>query len=184
MDFDYTYTIKPNLKNVEGATTYSSPSGLFDGQDSIYRYAYPSTPEPILTIVDYIPDYNGNFIKPGHYILALSDDKEFLLLIESHKLIAVIPVFKISENKEELQKMYNQIEEEKSGKNKKKKKFETKNERVKRLVDTTKDIRGETQTEDFTYRNASIEYIKDGAYYLITYENGYIRAFGAIKCKE
>ena len=183
MDFDY--TVKPNLRNVEGTIPYSfSQSGLFVSQDSIYRYSLPSTPEPVLTIVDYIPDYNGNFIKPGHYILALSDDKEFLLLIESHNLVAVIPVFKIAENKEELQKMYKLMEEEKSGKNKKKKKFESKHEQIRRLIDTSKDIRGEAPVEDFTYRNATIEYIKDGAYYLITYENGYIRAFGAIKCKE
>ena len=183
MDFDY--TVKPNLRNVEGTIPYSfSQSGLFVGQDSIYRYSHPSTPEPVLTIVDYIPDYNGNFIKPGHYILALSDDREFLLLIESHKLVAVIPVFKIAENKEELQKMYKRMAEEKEGKNKKKKFRETKHEQIKRLIDTSKDLRGEAPIEDFTYRNATIEYVKDGAYYLITYENGYIRAFGAIKCKE
>ncbi len=182
MDFDY--TVKPNLRNVEGTIPYSfSQSGLFVGQDSIYRYAQPDTPEPVLTIKDYIPDYNGNFIAPGHYILALSDDKEFLLLIESHKLIAVIPVFKISENKEELEKMYKKMEEEKSGK-KKKKKRETKHEQIRRLIDTTKDLRGEAPIKDFTYMNAQIEYIKDGAYYLVIYENGYIRAFGAIKCKE
>lgn len=183
MDFDY--AVKPNLRNVETTIPYGfSYSGLFIGQQSIYRFAHPTTPEPILTILDYIPDYNGNFIKPGHYILALSDDKEFLLLIESQKLIAVIPVFKISENKAELKKMYKEMEEKKQGKNKKKKRFETKAERVRRLTDTLREERHEAPIEDFVYRNAEIEYIKDGAYYLITYENGYIRAFGAIKLKN
>lgn len=183
MDLDY--SIKPNLRNVEDTVPYSfSQSGLFIGQDAIYKYAHPTTPEPILTIVDYIPDYNGNFIKPGHYILALSDDKEFLLLIESHNLIAIIPVFKIAENKDELNKMYTKMKEEKTGKNKKKKRFETKDERVKRLISRAKEERHEAPLEDFVYRNASIEYNKDGSYYLVTYENGYIRAFGAIKVRN
>ena len=55
MDFDY--AVKPNLRNVEGTIPYSfSQSGLFVGQDSIYRYAHPSTPEPVLTIADYNED--------------------------------------------------------------------------------------------------------------------------------
>jgi len=31
---------------------------------------------------------------------------------------------------------------------------------------------------------ASIEYIKEGSYYLVRYEKGVIRAWGAIKVKE
>ena len=96
----------------------------------------------------------------------------------------MIPVFKISENKAELEKMYKEMEEKKQGTNKKKKRFETKAERVRRLTDTLREERHEAPIEDFVYRNAEIEYIKDGAYYLITYENGYIRAFGAIKLKN
>lgn len=183
MDFDY--AIKPNLKNVEETVPYSvTGSGLFGWQNSLYRFAHPTTPEPILTIIDYIPDYNGNFIKPGHYILALSNDKEFLLLIEGRELIAIIPVFKIAENKDELKKHYERQEREKSGKKYERKKFETKNERVRRLIDGVKKDRHEAPIEDFVYRNASIEYIKDGQYYLVTYENGFIRAFGAIKVKN
>lgn len=183
MDLDY--TVKPNLKNVEETMPYStSASGLYGYQNSIYRFAHPTTPEPVLTIVDYIPDYNGNFINPGHYILALSNDKDFLLLIEGRELIAVIPVFKITENKDELKKHYERQEREKSGKKYERKKFETKNERIRRLIDGTRKDRHEAPIEDFVYRNAAIEYVQDGQYYLITYENGFIRAFGAIKCKE
>lgn len=182
MDLDY--AVKPNLRNVETTIPYGfSYSGLFIGQQSIYRFAHPTNPEPVLTIKDYIPDYNGNFIHPGHYTLALSDDREFLLLIESQKLIAVIPVFKLSENKVELEKMYQEMEDKAKGK-KKKKRFETKEERVRRLTDTLRKERHEAPIEDFVYRNAEIEYVKDGSYYLITYENGYIRAFGAIKLKD
>lgn len=182
MDLDY--AVKPNLKNVEETIPYGTTySGLFIGQNPIYRFAHPTTPEPILTIVDYIPDYNGNFIKPGHYILALSNDRDFLLLIEGRELVAVIPVFKLSEDKDELAKHYERMDRESSGKKFKRKKFESKNERIRRLIDTAKDIRHEAPVEDFVYRNAEIEYVREGQYYLITYENGFIRAFGAIKVK-
>ena len=90
-------------------------------------------------------------------------------------LIALLP---------ELKKHYERMEKEKSGKKFKRKKFETKNDRVRRLIDTAKDDRHEAPIEDFVYRNANIEYIKDGQYYLVTYENGFIRAFGAIKIKN
>ena len=80
------------------------PSGITVHQKSIYRFSIPTDEQPILSIIDYIPDYNGNFIKPGHYQLALSDDREFLYLIESKDLIAVIPVFKLAENESELKK--------------------------------------------------------------------------------
>ena len=62
-----------------------TPSGITVHEDAIYRYAIPTDEQPVLTIIDYIPDYNGNFIKPGHYELALSNDREFLYLIQSFK---------------------------------------------------------------------------------------------------
>ena len=80
------------------------PSGVTAGQDSIYRYSIPSDEQPTLTIKDYIPDYNGNFIKPGHYELALSNDREFLYITESKSLIGVIRVFKLAENEKEKKK--------------------------------------------------------------------------------
>ena len=80
------------------------PSGVTVHEKSIYRYSVPTDDQPTLLISDYISDFNGNFIKPGYYELALSDDKEFLYIIESKDLIAVVPVFKLTENKAELKK--------------------------------------------------------------------------------
>ena len=37
--------------------------------------------------------------------------------------------------------------------------------------------------EEYIHLDASIEYIKEGGYYLIRYEKGFIRAWGAIKVK-
>ena len=81
------------------------PSGITVHQKPIYRYSIPTDEQPTLLIADYIPDHNGNFITPGYYQLALSDDRDFLYLIESKDLRAVIPVFKIAENEREVHKM-------------------------------------------------------------------------------
>ena len=38
--------------------------------------------------------------------------------------------------------------------------------------------------KEYTHLEASIDYIKEGGYYLIRYEKGVIRAWGAIKIKQ
>ena len=100
--------ITPALRDIDylapSAPYPANPSGITIHQDAIYRYSIPTDEQPTLAIVNYIPDYNGNFIQPGYYQLALSDDREFLYLIESKNLIAVIPVFKLAENEDELKK--------------------------------------------------------------------------------
>ena len=156
------------------------PSGITVHQNAIYRYSIPTDEQPTLLISDYIPDHNGNFINPGYYQLALSDDREFLYLIESKDLKAVIPVFKIAENKKELRKLYASkktlTKDEKKEKSKKKRK-----EKFKRIIDAKYAITGSTPTQEYEHMEASIEYIKDGGYYLIMYEKGFFRAWGAIK---
>lgn len=160
------------------------PSGLTSGQDSIYRYSIPTDEQPTLSIVDYIPDYNGNFIKPGFYELALSNDREFLYLIESKDLIAVIPVFKLAENKDELKKYMNKKELTKSEKKelKQEQRKSKRQEKFQKVIDAKYAKTGATpQKHDYIHMEATIEYIKEGGYYLIMYEKGYIRAWGAIK---
>lgn len=151
------------------------PSGITVGQDTIYRYAVPTDEQPVLAIKDYIPDYNGNFIKPGYYQLALSDDREFLYIIESKNLLAVIPVFKLVEN---------EIEVEKSRK-KEKKHRPTRQEKFQKIIDIKYAKTGATKPQkDYIHMDASIDYVKEGGYYLIRYEKGFIRAFGAIKAVQ
>lgn len=156
------------------------PSGITVHQSTLYRYAIPTDEQPTLTIVDYIPDHNGNFIKPGYYQLALSDDREFLYLIESKDLIAVIPVFKLAENKKELRKLYEKdkelTKEEKREVAKKKRK-----DKMQSIIDAKYAKTGATPPKEYEHMDASIEYIKDGNYYLIMYEKGFLRAWGAIK---
>ena len=179
--------ITPALRDIDYLTPAApypaTPSGLTVHQSTLYRYAVPTDEQPTLTIVDYIPDYNGNFIKPGYYQLVLSSDREFLYLIESNDLIAVIPVFKLAENKNELKKYYEQsknlTKEDKKeiAKKKRKDKFQA-------IIDAKYAKTGATPPKEYEHMEASIEYNKEGGYYLIMYEKGFLRAWGAIKARN
>ncbi len=179
--------ITPALRDIDylapSAPYPATPSGLTVHQSTIYRYAVPTDEQPVLTIVDYIPDFNGNFIKPGHYTLALSNDREFLYLIESRELIAVIPVFKIAENKRELKKYYKSKKEltkdEKQDLRRKKRK-----DKFQAIINAKYAKTGATPPREYEHMEASIVYIKEGGYYLIMYEKGFIRAWGAIKMQN
>ena len=179
--------ITPALRDIDylapSAPYPATPSGLTVHQSSIYRYSIPTDEQPVISIVDYIPDFNGNFIKPGHYTLALSNDREFLYLIESRELIAVIPVFKIAENEKEVKKYYKNTKElskeEKQEIRRKKRK-----DKFQRIIDAKYAKTGATPPKEYEHMDASIEYIKEGGYYLIMYEKGFIRAWGAIKIQN
>ena len=156
------------------------PSGITIYQSTIYRYAIPTDEQPTLLIADPIPDHNGNFINPGYYQLALSNDREFLYLIESKNLVAVIPVFKIAENKQELRKMYASKkeltkQEKRELANKKRK------AKIQEKINKKYAVSGATPPQEYEHMEASIDYIKEGGYYLIRYEKGFIRAWGAVK---
>lgn len=164
------------------------PSGITIHEKPIYRYSVPTDEQPVLIIKDYIPDYNGNFINPGHYKLALSDDREFLYLIESGKLIAVLPVFKIAENESELKKYRDKnreltkSEKKEVEKEKRKKKREEKRQKI---IEAKYAKTGTTlPNKEYLHMEATIDYVKEGGYYLIRYEKGFIRAWGAIKIKN
>lgn len=159
------------------------PSGITVHQNTIYRYSVPTDEQPVLTLIHYIPDYNGNFIPPGHYTLALSNDREFLYLIESRELVAIIPVFKLAENKEELKKYYKKNDKLTKDEKKELKKQKRKNQ-IKEIIETKYAKTGATPPKEYEHMEAKIEYIKEGRYYLVTYEKGFIRAWGAIKVKE
>lgn len=172
----------PNVKVIDETLLYPKyPSGLLENQDALSRYRHSNLNEPILKLVDYIYDYNGNYIAPGMYELALSDDKEFLLLIESHNLIAIIPVFKLAENEAEVEK----IRKKQAQKNRKikrpKLRYRDKMQAILRKKYAEEAI---TPPEEYVYMRAEIEYVENGGYYLITYENGAYRAWGAIKTRN
>ena len=156
------------------------PSGLTVHQGSIYRYSVPTDEQPTLLISDYIPDHNGNFIKPGYYQLALSNDREFLYLIESNDILAIIPVFKLDENKSELRKLYAD-KKKLTKKEKQKRKEKLRKEKFQKIIDAKYAKTGATPPQEYQHMEAAIDYVKEGGYYLIKYEKGFIRAWGAIK---
>lgn len=148
-------------------------AGLMVGTQAIYRYGLRESSYPTLSIVDEITDGKGHIIPPGHYELALSDDRQFLILIESKQPLATMPVFKVEVTMDEKP----QIHDAKSlrAKNKKEKEIAKTNRR------REKKGMPPVNREEEIYQEASMEYIKDGGYFLIRYERGDVKAWAAIK---
>lgn len=184
--------LTPALRDIDylapSAPYPAIPSGTTIHQNAIYRFSVPTDEQPTLAIVNAIPDYNGNFIMPGYYQLALSDDREFLYLIESKNLIAVIPVFKLAENEDELRKFRDKNRELTKAKKRefaKKERKSRKQKKIQEIIETKYAKTGATLPDkEYVHLEASIDYIKEGGYYLIRYEKGYIRAWGAIKIAQ
>ncbi len=143
------------------------------GTQSIYRYSLRESSYPTLSIVDTLSDGQGNYIYPGHYELALSDEMDFLILIQGKQPIAILPVFKLEIETSEK----SQIMDNKALKKKKKRDKEIAKTNKKRAKVGMPPINDEEEI----YQEASIEYIKSGGYYLIRYERGDVKAWSAIK---
>lgn len=146
-------------------------SGITLGSQSFYRYSLRESSYPTLIIVDAIYDNAGGVIPPGYYELALSDAKDFLILIQSKVAVAVLPVFKLEEDANE-QKRLNDKEYKKQLKKQAKARKETNEKRAKA---------GMPPDEEEVYMEAAIEYNPEGSYYLVKYERGTIKAWSAIK---
>lgn len=83
------------LHNLESLMPQPScPSGTYTEQNPVYTHSYESSKYPVLTLVEPIYDDAGDSISNGYYTIALSQDKKFLLFIQSNFLKAKIPVFK------------------------------------------------------------------------------------------
>ena len=148
-------------------------AGLIVGSQSFYKYSLRESTYPTLSLVDEIRDEFGNVIPPGHYELALSDEKDFLILIQSKVAIAIIPVFKVEIDMSE----YEIVKDKKALKREKKEQKEIEKTNKKRATQGMPPI----TEEDDIYQEASIEYIESGSYYLIRYERADVKAWGAIK---
>ncbi len=146
-------------------------SGVDFGSQAIYRYALKESDYPTLILVDAIYDNANNVIPPGYYELALSDMRDFLILIQSKKAMAIIPVFKVEEDATEPERLND----------KKYKKQLKKEAKERKKVNEARAKAGMPPDEEKVHMEASIEYNPKGDYYLIKYERGTIRAWGAIK---
>lgn len=149
-------------------------SGINPGEKAEEIYAAPSSTNPTLLIASAIYDDERNVIMPGYYELVLSGDRTMLRLTQQGQDVAVIPVFKIEEDKsqEVVPQPMTSKEQHKADKEQKQKEKKRK-----------KQIRnGEIpDSEPYIYTNATIEYDEKDDYYLIKYERGRIRAWAAIK---
>ncbi|MBP3820985.1 hypothetical protein J6G99_05000 [bacterium] len=148
-------------------------SGVTLGSESIYRYGLRESSYPTLSIVDEISDGEGNIIPAGHYELALSDDRQFLIMIEGKKPIAIMPVFKVEVTMDKKP----QVHDAKSLRAKNKKEKEIQKTNKKRARKGMPPV----NREEEIYQEASMEYNKDGKYFLIRYERGDVKAWSAIK---
>lgn len=146
-------------------------SGYYVGTQAIYRYALKDSDYPNLIIPDYLYDNDGNVIKPGYYELALSDEMDFLILMQSKNPIALIPVIKIEEDATEKDRL-NSPKVKKQQKKEKKDREKTNKKRAKV---------GMPPDEPDIYMEASIEFKSNGNYYLIKYQRGTIKAWGTFK---
>ena len=146
-------------------------SGYFVGNEAIYRYSLKDSDYPTIIIPDPIFDNAGNTITPGYYELALSDSREFLILLESKNPIAIIPVIKVEEDATEKDRLNNKTVK-KELKKEKKQREKTNKKRAKV---------GMPPDEPQIYMEAKIEYNPKGQYYLIKYQKGPIKAWGAFK---
>lgn len=154
-----------------GSSIY--PAGISDSDKAFVRYGPKSTDQPNLIIVNPIYDSDGNTILPGYYELLLSSDRQILILTQSQKIIATFPVFKIEEDKNQEQQAQPM---DKKSLRKAQKEQQEKDKKNKKLIKE-----GKMTDEPQIYTNATIEYDIEGDYYLVKYERGKIRAWGALK---
>lgn len=146
-------------------------SGVYIGSQAIYRYSLKDSDYPTVIIPDPLYDNTGNVIRPGYYELALTDLRDFLILIESKNPVAVIPVIKVEEDATEQARLNNKVV-----------KKELKKEQKEREKTNKKRAKvGMPPDEPKIHMEAEIEYNPKGQYYLIKYQRGTIKAWGAFK---
>lgn len=144
-------------------------SGYFVGSEAIYKYSLKDSDYPTIIIPEPLYDNDGGVIKPGYYELALSDSREFLILMESKNPRAIIPVIKIEEDDTEPARLNNKTVK-KELKKEQKERGKTNKKRAKA---------GMSPDEPQIFTEAEIE--NQGDYYLIKYRRGTIKAWGAFR---
>lgn len=167
---DYSLTI-PSLDYYGVRTNDSFWTPL--GSNPVYKYSLKSSEYPTLIIIDPLTDEDGNTIKPGYYELALSDMQDMFILLQSKKPLAILPVFKIEED----------VSEQNPKDKKKLEKIKKKEEKQRKKTNAKRREAGMSEDEEKIDMKAEITYQPDGDYYLIMYEKGKLRAWGAVKSK-
>ena len=155
----------PKIHEYEDTVISPVRTGIYDYDKAVYRHALDKTPNPNL-ISPFVLFDGEKKLEPGHYELALSDDKKFLLLIQSQELKAIVPAIKVVyKRSDEYKKRVDEIEKEKAKLQKKRK--------------TTKKLDEELENIKQLELNAKIYDSKDG-YYIIEYKKFNTYAWGYV----
>ena len=147
-------------------------SGIMDGTSTIYQYGYPDTNYPILRMPFDIYDSEGNVLPHGMYMIALDNQRQYLMFLQSNQIKARVPVASYSEvmredsdfkKREELAEKYQKYMVR--GKQRKAKKF------LKELQIYDKRVR--------TKMTATIT-LEENDVYILRFETAYQKAFAII----
>ena len=153
------------------------PSGLDYRDNSHVKFGPPSIDDPILLIVDPIFNKDMKYIPPGYYQLCLEPGREYMYLVQSGKVVAVIPVFKIEIDKEKEKERLRNQEPKTFFKQKIYRYKQARKERKRQQNIKKKRI----DPEQRVYSDATIELKQSEGYFLIKYEKDAVKAWGAIK---
>lgn len=158
-------------KNALDTRPYESEkAGIRPFEKGHIRFGYPDGTYPILMIDKYLYDDENQINLPiGYYEVGLSNDKKFILLSQSKKLIAVVPVYHYEE-------IISDEKEQKKEEKKKKERQKQKEAADARLTSQKYDIEKVEKRLDVYAK--LIDYDKD--YFIIEYRRYNIKAYGAI----
>lgn len=155
----------PKIREYEDTVISPVRTGLYDYDKAVYRHALDKTSNPNLALPFVLFDGEKR-LETGHYELALSDDRKYLLLIQSQELKALVPAIKVVyKRSDDYQNRVEEIEKEKA-------KLEKKRKTTKKLDEELENIK---QLE----LNAKIYDSKEG-YYVIEYKKFNTYAWGYV----
>lgn len=157
----------PKIREFEDIITFpAEKTGIYDKDKAMYIYRLDKTKNPNMICPFALRD-GEDYLEPGHYEVALSDDRRYLLLIQSRELKALVPAIKVV-----VQKRSNDYENRLAEIEQEKKKLEKKKK-------TTKKLEEELANMQELELNAKIYDSKKG-YYVIEYKKFNIYAWGYV----
>lgn len=160
----------PKMQEFEDLLTFpAEKTGIYDKDKGRYTQSLPNTKNPNMTNPFVLTD-GDEYLGPGFYEVALSDDKRYLLLIQSRELKALVPAIKVvvkQQSDADLNKRQEVFEKEK-------KKFKKQNKRG-----SLKTLESQYANEEELDMSAKIYDSKKG-YYIIEYNKKNVYAWGYV----
>lgn len=157
----------PKIREFEDLITFpAEKTGIYDRDKAKYTLSLDKTANP--NMICPFALYDGeDYLQPGYYEVALSDDRRYLLLIQSRELKALIPAIKVVVQKrsDSYEKRVQEIEQEK--------------EKLKKKNKTTKKLDAELVNMKELEIRAKIYDSKEG-YYIIEYQKFNVYAWGYV----